>query len=157
MSLQDTITASNGTLQDDMSRAMAAYTGAELGVAIRSAERAHRGRIFEATRAATGITATGEMNEIIRDPQRNENVAATDATPFTLVGGRYIVSATATWNDTGTVTLQDAAGETFATFTDDGSATVNLRYATYSLAIDTAIDVSVTISRGSYTDGVASI
>jgi hypothetical protein len=154
--LNTTRNLSEMTKQADFAAAYANLTGAAQGIAIRSAERRHRARIFEATRAANGVSAVGELNEIIHDPQPEENVTATDATPFTLVGGRYVVSATATWGG-GTVTLQNAAGETFASFTQNDSATINVRYGSYLLAIVTASGVTVTIAKGHYSDGSASI
>lgn len=70
------------------------------------------------------------------------NISATPAS-FTLRGGQYAVTSTATWGG-GSATLQRLAadGSTYVTcltaFSADGYATVNLPSGTYRLLIATA-------------------
>lgn len=73
------------------------------------------------------------------------NLSATPAV-FTLRGGQYALTLTATWGG-GSATLQRlAAGSTYVTcltaFTADGYATVNLPNGTYKLLIATATGLS---------------
>lgn len=76
------------------------------------------------------------------ESQTFSNIAATPAA-FTLKGGQYGVTASATWGG-GSVTLQrlSADGTTYITcltaITADGYATVNLPPGTYQLLVATA-------------------
>lgn len=76
------------------------------------------------------------------EKQEFKNISATPAA-FTLRGGQYAVTVTATWGG-GSATLQRRAtdGSTFVTcltaFNADGYATVNLPSGTYRLLIATA-------------------
>ena len=71
------------------------------------------------------------------------NISATPAT-FALRGGLYTLTVMATWNSTGTVTLQRLAPDasTYVTaltaFSANGYATAQLPSGTYKLTIATA-------------------
>ena len=77
------------------------------------------------------------------------NVSATPAA-FTLKGGVYGTSASATWGG-GSVTLQKLSGDdstwvtVLAAFTASGYASANLPPGTYRLAVATATAVDVEI------------
>lgn len=79
-----------------------------------------------------------------------DNISATPATPFTLRGGNYGVTAKATWGG-GSVTLQRLSRDatTYVTvltaFTADGYASVNLPSGTYRLLVATATAIYVDV------------
>jgi len=50
----------------------------------------------------------------------------------------------------GTVVLQNAAGEVFATFSGNGTATVDLRYDTYSFVVASVTNLAASIKTGVY-------
>jgi hypothetical protein len=85
----------------------------------------------------------------MREVRSFKNISATPAS-FTLTGGNYGVTVTATWGG-GSVTLQRLApdGSTYVTvmtaFTADGYADANLPDGTYRLLIATATGVSVDV------------
>lgn len=148
MSYQDDVSVSEGLRQSDITAALANFTGDDLPKAIKSADRSHLGRVLIS--AHTNSQPAGLALEAWRGFARaDENHTATDTTSFHLEGGHYLVTATATWGG-GTVTLVDSNSNVFATFTANGSATVDLRYGTYALTIDTATGVSVTVKTTPY-------
>jgi hypothetical protein len=77
--------------------------------------------------------------------------ASTTQGPFTLLGGRYALTAHGTWSS-GSATLQLLApdGVTYvnvASFTSDGSATVSLPAGKYQVAVSGASGVYVSITK----------
>jgi len=152
---ESTRVASECTRQVDVAAALAAYTGATLANAVRSAERRHRARVWQAA-VPNGLVAPQEFAALSADATRPESYTRTDGTTFALMGWKYIVTVTATWGG-GNVVLQDANSVARLTWTSDGTQTIELPYGTYSFAITTATGVTATVKNATYTDGVSSI
>ena len=140
------VSVSESQRQSDVAAAEANFAGVTKAIA--TADRAHFGRVL-ASAFKNSMNAPNVLQAWRAAPPANDAHTATDTTTFHLDGGRYLVTATATWGG-GTVTLQDSLGATFATFTADGSVTVDLRYGTYALTIATATGVSVTVKTKPY-------
>src|SRR5690242_20135299 len=95
-----------GIRQGDANRATANFTGAAARAALESANRDYSARVV-ASGVANGVPAP------LYEPHRQfclarsrpaENVTAPDTTPFSLWGGRYLVTCTATWDTDAVVT-----------------------------------------------------
>jgi hypothetical protein len=60
-----------------------------------------------------------------------ETFTRTDSTEMCLGGGEYQIEVAATFSEGGIVGLYNSDGDLFATFTENGSATVTLSYGDY--------------------------
>lgn len=147
-SFNDARTNAEMRRQESVAIATATLTGAAQQAAVMSATHTYWNTVLAAG-TQYHVHAEAARNALLEKPVPQERVTATDTTPFALYGGRYVVTATATWGG-GTVALVDADSNVVATFTENAVATVNLRYGTYALTIDTATGVSVVVKTGTY-------
>jgi hypothetical protein len=142
--------ASQSTRQDHIAAAKLLTPYPTIAVAVRSADRAHHARVAAAA-AANGMTAEPERLAVLADPAPQETFSETDTTSFTLVGGRYFVVVAGTFGEGGgTITLQDANSNIFATFTANGNATVDLRYGVYNFSVSNVTGLTASIKTGTY-------
>jgi hypothetical protein len=136
--------------QDDIATYKRLLTGAAAQIAIRSADRAHRGRDFAAARD-NGMVWSTHWAALQLDPPPPELFARTDSTAFPLAGGHYVVNVAGTFGEGGgTIELADADSNIFATFTDDGAATVDLRYGAFNFAVSNVTDLVAVIQNAPY-------
>ena len=131
-------------------RTARALSGAASAIAAKSADRANHGRAHAAA-VANGMSAPGHREALLRDRPPDESFTRTDTTTFLLTGGRYFVTVAGTFGEGGgTLTLVDANGDGFATFTDNGTATIDARYSTYHWTIDNVTGLSAVVKTAPY-------
>jgi hypothetical protein len=141
------------TKQVDIAAAMTNLTGAAQAAAVRSAERRHLARIWQAA-ASNGLSAAQQYAELHADPLPPENVVRTDGTAFNLLGWTYNITLAATFGGGDTISVLNADSGSVADFTENGTQTVELPYGAYTLSIpETSSGVTCTISVGTYSDG----
>jgi hypothetical protein len=144
------VSLSEGIRQADAAAGRLNLTGANLQTALRSADRAHHARVVAAA-GLNSMTAPNHHAALVSDPAPQEAFTRSDTTAMILNGGRYIVAVAGTFGGGGgTVILADAAGNVFATFTDNGIAVVDLRYGTYAFALTNVTGLTATVKTGTY-------
>ncbi len=74
----------------------------------------------------------------------------TDDTAFALTGGSYAVTVAGTFAEGGTVELADANDSVRTTFTEAGSAAIDLYYGTYHFVLTGVTDATLTISTAAW-------
>jgi hypothetical protein len=108
--------ASEGQKQSDISAAYASLTGAAQANAVRSAERRHRARVWQAA-GPNGMVATQEFAELQANRAPTENFTRTDTTTFNLLGWKYQIAIAANFGTFAASTVTNAtkptAGDTF--------------------------------------------
>lgn len=139
-------------LQNDIGVAKAAgLSSANLQTALDGAHRGHHGRVVAAARS-NNMAAPGHRDALIALNAKlpSENFSESDTTAFTLVGGRYFVSVVGTFGGSGLVTLVNAGGEAFASFTANGSATLDLKYGVYNWTVTDTTGLTAVVKSGTY-------
>lgn len=79
-------------------------------------------------------------------------MTCTDGTPFLLQGGNYTITVAGDFvPESGSVELKDRAGNTYACFFENGSVTIELRFApTYQFALTDVTDLIATVQTAAY-------
>ena len=141
------------TKQVEISAATANLMGAAQAAAVRSAERRHLARLWQAARP-NGLSASQQYAELHADPPPPEKIVRTDGTAFNLVGWTYNIALAATFGDGDTISVLNADSGAAVDFTEAGTQTVELPYGAYTLSIpETSSAVTCTITTGVYSDG----
>ncbi len=145
------VALSESLLQNDVSAAKAALSGATLQTALDGAYRGHHGRVVAAA-ASNNMAAESHRDALLALSRKlpTENFTRSDTTTMTLAGGRYVVAVAGTFGGSGLVTLVNAGGETLASFAADGTATLDLRYGVYNFTVTDTTGLTATVKNGAY-------
>jgi hypothetical protein len=148
---RDALAVSESTLQNDIGVAKATLTGTTLQTALDGAYRGHHGRaLAAATSNGMGVPAHREGLIALNRKLPKESFSRSDTTAFTLVGGRYAVAVVGTFGVAGLVTLVNAGSEVFASFTDNGTTVLDLKYGVYNWTVADTTGLTALIQNGSY-------
>ena len=113
--------------------------------ALQVAERARHRRIYAAAKA-NNMTLSAELLVLEENiAPADEAFTRTDDTAFALVGGSYAVTVDGTFAEGGTVELADANDSVRLTFTEAGSAAIDLYFGTYHFVLTDVTDATLTI------------